>query len=182
MSIARRAAVSGTALLALLPSSLAANPATAAASHVSAAQRAGKAWVLRTAQDRNQVVDVWNGSTSDGADVVLFPFVGGNNQKWEMIPDKGGWFQLKDLNAGKCLTSDDVKDNALVTNDTCQDLAGQLWAQVGIENTGKSTLVNKGSGKCMEQGPKAGPQQLALLEQFACTGKQTELWEITAAP
>ncbi|MBI0295184.1 RICIN domain-containing protein [Streptomyces sp. PRKS01-29] len=183
MSIASRA-VNGTALLALLPITLAANPATAASADASAVQRTAKTWVLRTVKDPTVVASVFNGSTTDGSTVVLFPFHGGNHQKWEMIPEKGGWFQLKDLNAGKCLTNhlDGVGDHALLTMYTCQNLAGQLWAQVSIENTGTSTLVNNASGKCMDQGKPASAGGYYQLDQFGCTGTQSELWKITAPP
>ncbi|WP_369179587.1 RICIN domain-containing protein [Streptomyces mutabilis] len=43
------------------------------------------------------VASVFNGSTTDGSTVILFPFQGDEHQKWEMIPDAGGWFQLRDM-------------------------------------------------------------------------------------
>ncbi|OSC57555.1 hypothetical protein B5181_32040 [Streptomyces sp. 4F] len=180
MPIASRAAVGSTVLLALLPMALTVSPPAAAA----ADQRADKTWVLRTAADPTMVASVFNGSTTDGSTVILFPFQGDEHQKWEMIPDAGGWFQLRDMNARKCLTNhlDAVEDHALLTMYACQKLAGQLWAQVGVENTGTSTVVNKASGKCMDQGKATSVGGYYQLDQFRCTGTRSELWKITAAP
>jgi hypothetical protein len=180
MPFIRRAALGCTALLVLLLSSLTGNPAVAAEPDVSTAQVTPGTLVIRTAKDPNLVVDLAYGSPTPGTPVTLYPLHGGDNQRWEVVPIQGDWFMLRNKASGTCLV------NGYHSVDNGHKLAGygcnpgyedQLWARVNIEGTDEFTLINKYSGKCMDQ--TITGTTLTQITQWECHGQTQQRWTAT---
>ncbi|MBW8092941.1 RICIN domain-containing protein [Streptomyces hygroscopicus subsp. hygroscopicus] len=179
MSLVRQAALGGT-LLALALTGLAVTPAGAAAPGGPATRAAGQTVILHTVNDPNLVADLAYGSSTDGTPVTLYPEHGGTNQQWEVVPVQGNWFQLRNKASGTCLV------NGHHSVDNGHQLAGygcnpgyedQLWARVGVENSDQFTLVNKYSGKCMDQ--TLNGTALTQLTQWDCHGESQQRWTAT---
>src|SRR5262249_55525445 len=51
----------------------------------------------------NEVLDVTNVSTSDGALIQLWAYGGGNNQQWQPVSEGGGYYHLVSRLPGKSL-------------------------------------------------------------------------------
>jgi hypothetical protein len=187
MSFARKAVAGGTALLAVLLSTLTANPATAATS-ASAAQLAGETLVLHTAFNPNNAASLWYGSPANGAAIQSWPLDGQSgsaNQQWEVVPEPNGdWFRLKNKAGGTCITVEKPHgdDGVKLVGWTCTNSYAQLWTRVPIDNgTNQFTLVNRYSGKCMDQTLSGGdtkpiPYQLV---QWRCHGQVQQRWTAT---
>lgn len=149
--------LSTTALLALTLSGLSAGPATAAQGAQGAqpaSDAAASTVVLHTVKDPNLVVDLDHGNPAGGTPVILYRAHGGANQKWEVVPVRGDWFQLKNKASGTCLVNrfHSVENNHRLTGSTCnKGFEDQLWTRVPVAGTDQFTLVNKYSGKCMDQ-------------------------------
>jgi hypothetical protein len=177
MPFVRQAALGGTALLL---SSLTVIPALAAAPSASVAQVTPETLVIRTAKNPNLVLDMAFGSSVPGTPVTLHPLHGGNTQRWEVIPVQGDWFLLRNKASGTCLV------NGYHGADNGHKLAGygcnagyedQLWARVEIDNSDQFTLVNKYSGKCMDQ--TITGTALTQVTQWECHGQEQQRWTAT---
>ncbi|WP_030458725.1 RICIN domain-containing protein [Kitasatospora sp. NRRL B-11411] len=95
-----------------------------------------------------QVLDVANQSTGDGAQVVQWPWNGGANQKWQLLPDYDGSFRLANVNSGKVLDdpgSSPIPGQAL---DQWTDTRSpnQWWNLVPAATAGYYKLANASSG------------------------------------
>ena len=84
-----------------------------------------------TARHSGKLLDVYNASTTDGANVVQWDANGQTNQRWQFRDAGGGYYNIVSLNSGKCL---DVYGGAGVTADgarvvqwTCGAGANQHW-------------------------------------------------------
>lgn len=176
MVLARRAALGCTALLALALTGVAMSPATAAPSVDAAAQTL----VLRTVKDPNLVADLAYSSPTPGNPVTLYPYHGGGNQQWEVVPVQGDWFQLRNKASGTCLVNGyhSVENGHKLAGYGCNSgYEDQLWTMVGVENTNQFTLVNKYSGKCMDQ--TLNGTTLTQLTQWQCHGQVQQRWTAT---
>ena len=176
----RRAALGTIAVLALALTGLAAGPAGAAAPGNGTA--AAQTVVIHTVKDPNLVLDMAGGSANPGTPVVLYGAHGGANQKWEMIPVQGDWFQLRNVASGTCLVNGyhSVENGHELTGERCNNTyEDQLWTRVGVENGDQFTLVNKYSGKCMDQ-TRSG-QQMTRVLQWTCHGLAHQRWTAETA-
>lgn len=180
MFFARKAALGCTALLALTLIGTGTSPATAALPKDAAIQVAPQTLVLRTAKNPNLVADMAYGSPTPGNPVTLYPYHGGTNQQWEVIPVQGDWFQLRNKASGTCLVNGyhSVENGHKLAGYGCNSgYEDQLWAMVGVENTNQFTLVNKYSGKCMDQTLDGTTQ--TQLTQWQCHGQVQQRWTAT---
>jgi hypothetical protein len=75
------------------------------------------------------VLDVVRSSTENNANIQQFGWHGGDNQRWRIEPARGGFYQIVNVNSGKCIdvqnpsTNDEV---GIVQND-CTRANNQLW-------------------------------------------------------
>lgn len=176
MSIVRKAAAVSAAALALTLTGLTVNPAAAA----SDAAQAPATLIVRSVKNPALVVDLSGGSSEQGTPVILNLPTGGASQQWEVVPVQGDWFQLRNQASGTCLV------NGYHSADNGHELAGfpciseyedQLWTRVGVAGTNQFTLVNKYSGKCMDQGLVPLPR--TKVTQSTCTGQSQQRWTAT---
>ena len=167
---ARRTALGMMAVLALAFTGLAMGPADAAAPDAQTV-------VIHTVNNPNLVLDMAGGSANPGTPVVLYNAHGGANQKWEMIPVQGDWFQLRNVASGTCLVNGyhSVENGHELTGEGCnKTYEDQLWTRVPVENGDQFTLVNKYSGKCMDQ--TRNGQQMTEVIQWTCHGLAHQRW------
>jgi hypothetical protein len=181
MSFVRQAVASGTALLAVLLSPLTASPASAATG-ASTARAAGETLVLNTVGYTGHAVSLYYGSSTNGAPIQVWNYQGqpGTNQQWEVVPEPNGdWFRLKNKAGGTCITVQQPHGEDLVklVGWACTTSYAQLWTRVPIAGTNEFTLVNRYSGKCMDQTVNGGGQQMV---QWRCHGQAHQRFTATA--
>ncbi|MCL7380486.1 glycoside hydrolase N-terminal domain-containing protein [Streptomyces sp. 35G-GA-8] len=95
-----------------------------------------------------KVLDVADESTGNGASVIQWPWSGGANQKWRLLPNYDGSFRLANVNSGKVL------DNPGASTDhgrpldqwTDTDAPNQWWNLLPGGTEGHYQLVNGTSG------------------------------------
>ena len=51
----------------------------------------------------DKCLDVSGGSYDDGAPVIAWPCHGGDNQRWDLAPQGGGYYTITNRQSGKCL-------------------------------------------------------------------------------
>lgn len=173
MSFVRHTAIGSTGLLALLAPNVTANPATAAPRNASAAGPSRQTVVLANSES-NKVATLYNGSSANGTAVVMWPVSGTwtDNQKWEIVPVQGDWFQLQNKASKTCLAnpSGSVDNGTNLVGYACNKQEDQLWSRVNLDN-GFMLLTNKASGKCISRTGQVNPIR---INQQTCYGTAPE--------
>jgi hypothetical protein len=121
-----------------------------------------------TARHSSRCVDVVNGSTADGAELIQYTCNGGNNQKWQFQSTGGGYFQVVAWHSGKCMDVSDrsTANGARVVQWPCNGGTNQQW-QVQDAGSGYVRLVARHSGKCLDVVQASGANG-ARLQQWDC--------------
>ena len=132
-----------------------------------------------TARHSGKLADVFNASTSDGANVVQWAANGQANQRWRFTDVGGGYFAVVSVNSGKCL---DVFGGATATADgvrvvtwACHGGANQQWRMQDL-GTGYVTLAARHSNKCLDVSG-ASTADGAQLVQWACSSATNQQWQ-----
>ncbi|MBO8193497.1 RICIN domain-containing protein [Streptomyces oryzae] len=169
----RRALLSATVLLGLAATGLATSVPGATADDRAAQHTV----IIHSAKNSNLVMDVEGASKQNGARIILYPRHARDNQRWQILPGKGDWFQLRSVDSGKCLvnTYHSVENGHGLTQVGCNsNYEDQFWARVPVANGDKFTLVNKYSGKCADQTLDGRPR--TQVTQWTCHGLSHQLW------
>ncbi|MEU1407302.1 ThuA domain-containing protein [Streptomyces sp. NPDC005728] len=75
-----------------------------------------------------QVVDVTDRSTAEGAPLQLWSYSGGQNQQWRAVQQTDGGYRLVARHSGKCLSaSSTAADSVQLTQRTCDDSPAQSF-------------------------------------------------------
>ncbi len=126
-------------------------------------------------------LDVTNVSTADGASIQQWQYLGGANQKWNIVPTGGGYFEIVNVNSGKVL---DVTGGgaALANGLTIQqwDYMGgynQQWSIVPLGN-GYFEIVSALSGKVLDI-TGASTANGAPIQQWDYLGGDHQQWQIS---
>ncbi|HVV22262.1 MAG TPA: RICIN domain-containing protein [Pseudonocardiaceae bacterium] len=94
------------------------------------------------------LLDVEGGSLDNGAPVITYWANGGSNQQWTFLPiDNAGDYYIKNVNSGKCLTTDEVPGHN-VYQFTCANAPQQVWSTALNPNLWDTpyTITNPQSG------------------------------------
>jgi alpha-galactosidase len=105
-----------------------------------------------TARHSGKLLDVYNASTADGADVVQWAANGQTNQRWRFQDAGGGYNTVVSVNSGKCLDvyggTGATADGTRVAQWTCHGGTNQQW-RVQDAGGGYLQLVARHSNKCL---------------------------------
>ncbi|WP_246101170.1 RICIN domain-containing protein [Streptomyces cyaneus] len=66
-------------------------------------------------QGSGKALDVANASTADGATLIQWPYGGGTNQQWSLLPSIDGSFRLVNGKSGKLMQSPNSTQGAPLT-------------------------------------------------------------------
>ena len=123
----------------------------------------------------DRCVDVAEGSTGDGADIVQWACNESRSQQFDVVPGNGG-FSLRAVHSGKCLdvAGAGTGDGANVVQWPCHGRANQLLQWDG------SSLVFKHSGKCLDVAG-AGTGNGTSIIQWNCHGRANQQFRLAQA-
>ncbi len=102
-------------------------------------------------RNSGKALDVYQQSTSDGANVIQWPYNGGNNQKWTIVEAGGGYYRIVNVNSGKDLDvyQSSTADGGNVIQWSHNGGNNQLW-QINDLGNGYYSIINKNSGKALD--------------------------------
>ncbi|MET9730268.1 RICIN domain-containing protein [Streptomyces sp. NPDC006458] len=128
-----------------------------------------------------KALDVANQSTADGGSVIQWPWSGGTNQQWRLLPDYDGSFRLSNVNSGKVLDNPGASTTQGQPLDqwTDTDSPNQWWRLVPTGTSGVYHLVNGSSGlrADVENGSTSDG---ARIVQMPASGAASQQWTIVA--
>ena len=133
-------------------------------------------------------MDVANGSLSPNGGVIQWPWDGGHNQDWYVVPIVGGWAELVNRNSGLCLSVYNASTNpgqGLVQYN-CDGAYNQWWYIGSGVYAGQSvngwttTMENGGSGLFADVYGASGSQGTGL-DQWYWNGAWNQSWHFSQA-
>lgn len=135
----------------------------------------GQTYVL-SVKHSGQCLDVASGSTSAGANLLQWPYLGGENQQWELIDAGNGYYSLKSVLSGLYL---DVANNSTADGANISQWnpnSGQNQ-QFNLNNEGEGyySIVMLHSGKCVEV-ENGSSSNGANVQQSGCDDDDNQLW------
>jgi alpha-L-fucosidase len=126
-----------------------------------------------------KVLEVSGASGADGAAVVQWPWSGGTNQQWKLVPNTDGSYRLSNVRSGKVLDSPNGSaQGAGLDQWTDTDSSNQWWKLVPA-TSGYYRLVNVGNGWCADV-KDASTADGARVIQWPSTGGTNQEWQVTA--
>ena len=143
------------------------SPRTTAAVHTLTAGHSGK------------LLDVFNLSTDDGADIVQWTANGQNNQRWEFRDTGDGYAQVVNVNSGKCLDVyggvGAIGDGVRITQWTCHSDTNQQW-RLQDAGGGRLQVIARHSNKCLTV-KDAVTADGASAVQMTCGSGAEQQWQ-----
>lgn len=131
-----------------------------------------------TARHSGKLLDVYNASTADGANVVQWSANGQANQRWRFQATADGYHQVVSASSGKCL---DVYGGAGATGDgvrvvqwTCNGGTNQQWRLQDVGN-GYVQVIARHSNKCLDVSNSATTDG-AQVTQWSCGSGANQQW------
>ncbi|MFE9451927.1 RICIN domain-containing protein [Streptomyces sp. NPDC006739] len=101
-------------------------------------------------RNSGKALDVNGASTADGATLIQWPYGGGTNQQWTLLPNTDGSFRLVNGKSGKLLQSPNSTQGATLTQGTDSGDDTQWWKLVPSTTSGYYRLVNVHTGWCAD--------------------------------
>ncbi|MCD9880838.1 RICIN domain-containing protein [Streptomyces guryensis] len=130
-------------------------------------------------RNSTKVLDVADASTADGAGLIQWPWTGGTNQQWTLLPNTDGSFRLRNIKSGKVLQSPDSTQGATLTqgSDIGDDTQG--WKLVPSTTSGYYRLVNVHTGWCADISGASTANRASVI-QWPVTGGANQDWQLVA--
>jgi alpha-galactosidase len=132
-----------------------------------------------TARHSGKLLDVSNLSTADGADVVQWTANGQNNQRWDFRDLGDGYYNVVNVNSGKCLDvyggTGATGDGVRMTQWTCHTGTNQQW-RIQDAGNGYLQLIARHSGKCLTI-QNAATTDGAMAVQMICGTATNQHWQ-----
>ncbi|MER7689693.1 alpha-L-fucosidase [Streptomyces sp. NPDC097610] len=125
-----------------------------------------------------KVLEVGNGATADGAAVDQWPWNGGTNQQWKLLPNADGSYRLSNVRSGKVLDSPDASAQGAGLDQWADDGGdNQSWKLVPSQTSGYHQLVNVRNGWFADV-KDASTADGAPVIQWPATGGSNQDWQI----
>jgi hypothetical protein len=124
-----------------------------------------------------QLADVYQASTADGASVVQWPGNGGTNQQWNIVKVSGQLYKIVNRNSGKALDIDQSSHfkGVKLEQNTYSGSNSQLW--YFEPTTGGYVIRNFGSRQVLEIGG-ASTANGAAIDQWMSLNQPNQTWTI----
>lgn len=103
------------------------------------------------ARHSGKCLDVFDGSTAAGAQVIQWPCIGDTNQQWQIIPIGDGYFKFIARHSNRVLSvqSGGLANGALVVQSTDNGTAPMQWQIVDV-GSGHVRIMARHSGKALD--------------------------------
>lgn len=122
-----------------------------------------------------KALDVSGYSASPGALVDQWAYVGGNNQKWEMIDVGDGYFKIYSAHSGLVLDIAAGSSDGQINQAASADKDSQKWKLEKVN--GYYKIVNKSNGKVLDVSNESYDNG-ASVHLWDYVGKDNQLWTI----
>ncbi len=126
-----------------------------------------------------KALDVQNASTADGATLIQYPYGGGANQQWSLLPNTDGSLRLVNVKSGKLLQSPSSIQGATLTQGTDSGDDSQWWMLVPSATSGYYRLVNVHTGWCADVAGGSTDDSASVIQWPIGSGTNQE-WQLVS--
>lgn len=127
-----------------------------------------------------KVMDVSDASPADGAFIIQWPWTGGTNQQWKLLPNADGSYRLVNARSGKALESpDNSLKGAPLDQSTDDGGDNQWWKLVPSQTSGYYRLVNVRNGWCADVKDASTTDGVKVI-QWPTTDGANQDWQLIA--
>ncbi|MFI1693524.1 RICIN domain-containing protein [Streptomyces sp. NPDC020794] len=130
-------------------------------------------------RNSGKALDVSNASTADGATLIQWPYGGGTNQQWSLLPNTDGSFRLANVKSGKLLQSPNSTQGATLTQESDNGGDNQWWKLVPSATSGYYRLVNVRTGRCADVANASTTDGTKVI-QWPVTDGSNQDWQIVS--
>ncbi|RSM35366.1 alpha-L-arabinofuranosidase [Amycolatopsis balhimycina DSM 5908] len=136
------------------------------------------AWYVLVNRNSGKVLDVYNFSTADGADVVQWSRTNADNQQFQFVDSGGGYYRIKARHSGKVIdvSSWSTADGAAIHQWTDHGGANQQFRLAGSDS-GYVRLINRNSNKAVEV-QNAATNDGGNVVQYSDWGGSNQQWQL----
>jgi len=123
-------------------------------------------------------LNVAGGASSNGTEIVQWPFSGSSNSLWTFIPTTNGYYQINNVQTVKdaVVQSASTANGAKIIQWTFGSSGDDQWEPVqATSNTWN--FVDLKSGKLLED-PGSSPTNGTQMDQWSSTGGANQQWEL----
>ncbi|MDG4797097.1 ricin-type beta-trefoil lectin domain protein [Micromonospora sp. WMMD1082] len=128
-------------------------------------------------RNSGKCLDVVSASTANNADIIQWDCHSGANQRWQLQPVGGAYYQIVSQHSGRCLdvASASTANNARVAQYDCHSGTNQQWE---LRSSGGYTqIVARHSGKCLDV-ISASTENGTRIQQYDCYGGTNQHWTL----
>lgn len=120
-----------------------------------------------------------NSSTSNGAQIQQWPYVDGSNQKWQLSPADGSYFEVLNVLSGKALddTGGSTSDTTLIQQWDWLNGDNQKWQFIPVDNGQYFAIQNKLSGKVLDD-TNVSTNAGTRIQQYTYLGGDNQKWQL----
>ncbi|SDX94259.1 RICIN domain-containing protein [Paenibacillus sp. CF384] len=128
-------------------------------------------------RNSGKLMDVSQGSQSDGADVIQWGDNGGMNQMWQFVSVGSGYYKLVNRNSGKVLdvSGQSTADGGNIIQNTSGTGLSQQWQPVLVGSYYK--LINRNSGKLADVSGASTSDGGDVIQYFD-NGGTNQQWQL----
>ncbi|MCX5356473.1 MULTISPECIES: RICIN domain-containing protein [Streptomyces] len=130
-------------------------------------------------RNSGKALDVSNASTADGATLIQWPYGGGTNQQWSLLPNTDGSFRLANVKSGKLLQSPNSTQGTTLTQESDNGGDNQWWKLVPSATSGYYRLVNVRTGWCADVANASTTDGTNVI-QWPVTDGSNQDWQIVS--
>jgi endoglucanase len=132
-----------------------------------------------TNRNSGQALDVNGGATTNGAQVIQWPWNGGNNQQWQVIDNGGGYYRLLNRNSGQALdvNGGSTANGANVIQWPWNGGTNQQW-QIIDNGGGYYRIINRNSGQALDVNGGSTSNGANVI-QWPWNGGNNQQWQLT---
>lgn len=133
-------------------------------------------YMLRS-KNSGKALDLYWGSSDNGANVLQYTYNGYNNQKWYLKKLDNGYYVIENYASGKVLDVEGVSCNngANVQQWQYGGGANQEWSIIRVDDCWK--IINRNSGKALDVSGISSEDNANII-QWDYNGQANQLWEI----
>ncbi|MEU7872860.1 RICIN domain-containing protein [Dactylosporangium sp. NPDC049140] len=131
-------------------------------------------------RNSGKVLDVSGASTADGAKAIQWPWTGGANQQWTLLPNSDGSYRLRSVKSDKVLDSPGgSSQGAALDQWTDNNSDNQWWKLVPATTSGYYRLVNVRNGWCADVSGGSTADGASVIQWSVNSGANQE-WQLVA--
>jgi alpha-L-fucosidase len=127
-----------------------------------------------------KVLEVRDASPADGGLMIQWPWTGGPNQRWQLVPNTDGTYRLLNVRSGKLLESPNGSVQGTQLDQYADTASDNQWWRLVPATSGYYRLVNVRNGWCADVKDASTADGASVIQWPVITDGTNQEWQILA--